>query len=66
MTDQELAQRVAEISPKLPYDLALRALEAGGRPRDLILSVVQMDEKYAEDNASIAASKKKLVDLIPA
>jgi hypothetical protein len=63
--DRELAQKIAAVSP-LSGDTALRALQAGGRPRELALSILEAEDRYAEDNANVAAAKKKLVDLIPA
>jgi hypothetical protein len=65
MNDQERARKIADISP-LAYDTALAALEAGGRSRELALSILETETQYAADNASVAAAKKKLADLIPA
>jgi hypothetical protein len=63
--NQELAGKIEAVSP-LSYETALRALQAGGRPRELALSILEAEDKYAEDNANIAASKKKLTELISA
>jgi hypothetical protein len=63
--DQELARKIEAVSP-LSYESALRALQAGGGLRQLALSILAIQDRYAEDNAAIAASKKKLTELITA
>jgi hypothetical protein len=63
--DRKLAKKIAEISP-LSEDTAFSALQTGGRPRELVLSILETEQEYAADNASVAAAKKKLDDLIPA
>lgn len=63
--DRELAKKIAAIS-SFPEDAAFEALQAGGRHRELVLSILEADSQYAENNASVAAAKRKLVDLIPA
>jgi hypothetical protein len=60
----EQAKRIAEVS-SLSYETALRALEAGGRPREAALGILEAENKYARTNAKLAASKKKLAELIP-
>jgi hypothetical protein len=65
MDDRDLAKKIAEISP-LSEETALAALQAGGRSRELALNILETEQKYAADNASVAAAKKKLDDLIPA
>jgi len=65
MTDRELAEKIAEVS-SLSVDKALRALEAGGHTRELAISIFETEKGYAEINARIAASKKKLAELISA
>lgn len=66
MTDNEAqAHQIADVS-SLPYDAALAALEKGGRAADAARSILEAEEKYAETNAKLAASKKKLAALIPA
>ena len=65
MNDQERATEIAKIS-SLSYENALAALKAGGRPRELALSILETENQYAADNASVAAAKKRLDKLIPA
>jgi hypothetical protein len=63
--DRELARKIATVSP-LSEDTAFLALRTGGRTRELALSILEAEDRYAADNASVAAAKKKLADLIPA
>jgi hypothetical protein len=63
--DEELARKIEAVS-SLSYESALRALQDGGRLRRLALSILEVQDRYAEDNAAIAAAKKKLAELIPA
>ncbi len=63
MNDRELAEKIAEVSA-LSFDKALRALEAGGLTRELAISIYETEKSYAEINARIAASKKKLAETI--
>jgi len=65
MNDRELAEKIAEVSA-LSFDKALRALEAGGLTRELAISIYETEKSYAEINARIAASKKKLAETISA
>jgi uncharacterized protein (UPF0262 family) len=63
--DRELAQQIATVS-SLSEDTAFRALQAGGRPRALAISILETQKEYAADNDKVAAAKQRLVELIPA
>ncbi|MGA8744693.1 MAG: hypothetical protein WB507_02365 [Solirubrobacterales bacterium] len=57
--NKELAQRLAEISP-LSYEVALQALEADGRPRELALSLLRSNEQHRPAREEIAQTRQKL------
>ena len=63
--NEKLAKQIAAIS-SLTYETALRALNEGGRPGELALSILAADRKYAENNAKLKESKKRLRELLPA
>jgi hypothetical protein len=66
MTDNEAqAHQIAGVS-SLPYNAALAALEQGGPAADAARGILEAEKKYAETNAKLAASKKKLAALIAA
>jgi hypothetical protein len=63
--NEELAEQIAGVS-SLSRDTAFEALQAGGRARRAALRILEAEGKYAEINAKLAASKKKLAEAIPA
>jgi len=65
MNDNELATRIAEIS-SLSYKNALAALQAGGRVRELALSILETEKQFEEDRRHLAEAKQKLSALTPA
>ncbi|HEY0317642.1 MAG TPA: hypothetical protein VGC49_05050 [Solirubrobacterales bacterium] len=63
--DTELAERIAEISP-LSVDLALKALQADGETRELVLTLLESHEKNRPVREEIAQTKQKLRDFVAA
>jgi hypothetical protein len=64
-TNEELAQQIAKVST-LSFDDAMTALEAGGRLRELALSILQDQAQFEEDRRQLAAAKERLRELTPA
>jgi N-acetylmuramic acid 6-phosphate (MurNAc-6-P) etherase len=65
VSNQELATRLAEIS-SLSEEDALAALQAGGRPRELALSILESQKEFEKQQQQLAAAKEKLRELTPA
>ena len=64
MTDEQCAEKIAEVSP-LDYEEALAALKAGNGSRETALEILDSIADYQRDLDGIAKARTRLRELSP-